>query len=152
MNCEEVRKRLPEELAEGDRPFSGAVAEHLEMCPACRAVVQSHREIARTLRGKGLVDPPDELADSIMKRLGDQPADTGAGQAGMRLSARSLGVMLVGGGLLFLSFWYLPHRSVTDQTGHTDGALTAVTSTAAPGVASAPASVTQAITRDKRPD
>ena len=79
------------------RALDEASAEHVRICPRCRADEAVMRELARTLAGYAVADPPAALSARVLHAAAPALAENARRAAGVdwALVARALGVALI---------------------------------------------------------
>lgn len=95
MNCEEASQHLAAyALGAIEEPELGELERHLESCPACRMVLDQHRQVVRELpQTVNLVDPPARLKTKLMDRIDRLVAGEPLSAARPNLSSRFGGLL-----------------------------------------------------------
>ena len=91
MNCQEIRQRLTETMAEAP---SRVVSEHLEGCPTCGRYAARLETVGRILQGHHVaIEPEADFAARVVARLPEP--DPLLGWAAQRLLPATLALVLV---------------------------------------------------------
>ena len=137
ISCEQVREVLPEYAEPGPRP-AGAVEVHLATCVACRAELESYRELLSSLAayrdvevaaGDAYLDTMLRTARtaSLRRRIpgraeiraasGRAVATVKAHGTGVRYAAATVGGAAAGATAIAIVWWSLARRAMTGAGG-----------------------------------